>query len=97
LIRELPNLEHIKVKDTLSDQLQRQQEQEKNRGEIYRRIAAPRVAVRRPPRGFLIFKNPLEPPSQVHALRSHAVDGVSVWATNFQRNELLKFLAGSRR
>ena len=40
LIRELPNLEHIKDKDALSDQLQRQQEQEKDRAEIYRRIAA---------------------------------------------------------
>jgi hypothetical protein len=40
LVRELPNLEHIKDKDAFSDQLQRQQEHEKRCAEFYRRIAA---------------------------------------------------------
>jgi hypothetical protein len=40
LIRELPYLEHIKDKDGLAGQLERQQQEEKARSEIFQRIAA---------------------------------------------------------
>ena len=40
LIRELPYLEHIKDKDALAEQLERQQQEEKNRADKLGRIAA---------------------------------------------------------
>jgi hypothetical protein len=40
LIRELRYLEHIKDKDAIAEQLQRQQQEEENRADKYRRVAA---------------------------------------------------------
>jgi hypothetical protein len=40
LIRELPYLEHIKDKDALAEELERQRQQEKNSADKFRRMAA---------------------------------------------------------
>ena len=72
LIRDLPNLEHIKDKDALSDQLQRQQEQEKDRAEIYRRIAA-----QKQPKRFLqycLFWTCGSAPAAISGSRRHIKD-----------------------
>jgi hypothetical protein len=51
LIRELPYLEHIKDKDALAEQLKRQQQEENNRADELRRIAA-----QKQPKRFLRYR-----------------------------------------
>jgi hypothetical protein len=46
LIRELPYLEHVKDKDALAEQLECQQQEEEDRADKYRRIAAQRQPTR---------------------------------------------------